>query len=108
MKITNPGPGAPNVARNIGGAEGADALVPSKENRRSNRAPKVETGISEKVAISDGAKQASKAQAVAKSTPDVDEAKVARLKAAIQAGSYNVDSDKIADRMVDEHLATAF
>ena len=39
---------------------------------------------------------------------DVNEEKVARLKAAIQNGSYKVDAEKIADKMVDEHIGTIF
>lgn len=36
----------------------------------------------------------------------VDEAKVARLQKLIDEGKYKVDADKIADRLVDEHLNT--
>lgn len=46
---------------------------------------------------------------IAKSTPDVREEKVAAIKAKIQAGTYEVDSGKIADGMlreaIMEHLA---
>lgn len=46
---------------------------------------------------------------IAKNTPDVREEKVAAIKAKIQAGTYEVDSGKIADGMlreaIMEHLA---
>ena len=35
--------------------------------------------------------------------PDVNEAKVARLKAMIASGEYKPDAKKIADKMVDEY-----
>lgn len=52
-----------------------------------------------------------KAFEIAKNTPDVREDKVAAIKAKIQAGTYEVDSGKIADGMLREalmeHLATS-
>jgi negative regulator of flagellin synthesis FlgM len=63
---------------------------------------------SDKVQISSRAKEAAKAKAIAKQAPDVNEEKVARLKAQIQSGNYNVDPHAIADKLVDEHIATGF
>jgi negative regulator of flagellin synthesis FlgM len=57
--------------------------------------------------ISGKAKEASKAKAIATQTPDVREDKIAALKARIADGSYKVDSKAIADKLVDEHLASA-
>lgn len=109
MKIngstSNPAGG---IAKGISGSNSTDSVSGTKEKRGSTRAPEIDTGISDKVAISGRAKEASKAKAIAHSSPDVDEARVAKLKAAIQNGSYKVDADKIADRLVDEHLSTAF
>jgi negative regulator of flagellin synthesis FlgM len=52
-----------------------------------------------------------KAFDIAKNTPDVRENRVAELKAKIQAGTYEVDSGKIADGLLREafmeHLATS-
>ena len=52
-----------------------------------------------------------KAFDIAKNTPDIREDRVAELKAKIQAGTYEVDSGKIADGMlreaIMEHLATS-
>jgi negative regulator of flagellin synthesis FlgM len=51
-----------------------------------------------------------KALDIAKNTPDIREDRVAALKAKIQAGTYEIDSGKIADGMlreaIMEHLAT--
>lgn len=34
----------------------------------------------------------------------VDEARVSHLQSLIDAGKYNIDSAKVADRLVDEHM----
>lgn len=67
------------------------------------------------VELSDKAKtrgaEQKKAFDIAKNTPDVREDRVAELKAKIQAGTYEIDSGKIADGMlreaIMEHLATS-
>jgi negative regulator of flagellin synthesis FlgM len=56
--------------------------------------------------ISARARDMSKAKELAMSAPDVREEKIAELKKRIAAGTYNVDSHAVADRMVDEHLKT--
>jgi negative regulator of flagellin synthesis FlgM len=66
------------------------------------------------VQLSDNARkrvdERKKAFEIARNTPDVREDKVAAIKAKIQAGTYDVDSGKIADGMlreaIMEHLAT--
>ncbi|PIS11705.1 MAG: flagellar biosynthesis anti-sigma factor FlgM [Bdellovibrio sp. CG10_big_fil_rev_8_21_14_0_10_47_8] len=57
-----------------------------------------------KVDLSDRAQDMKRAQEVAAASPDVDEAKVARLQKMIDEGKYNVSSKDIADKMVDEEL----
>lgn len=55
--------------------------------------------------ISNRAKDAAKAHSVAATTPDVREDRVAELKRKIAEGSYKIDSDAIADKMIREHSA---
>lgn len=57
------------------------------------------------VDVSSRAQMMNKAKQIA-SEDTVDEAKVARLQKLIDEGRYNMDASKIADRLVDEHLAT--
>ena len=57
------------------------------------------------VDVSARAQMMNKAKSIA-SQDTVDEAKVARLQKMIDEGRYNVDASKIADKLVDEHLAT--
>src|SRR3989338_1002813 len=104
MKVTGTGPSSNDRVRESINSEKAGALG-STEKRRSGRS---ENGgePAEKVAISNRARDIAKAREAAKSAPDIDEAKVAGFKSAIQNGTYKVDADKVADRMVDEQLAT--
>ena len=60
---------------------------------------------SSKVDLSSRAQMMSKAKQIA-SEETIDEAKVARLQKMIDEGRYSVDASKVADRLVDEHLAT--
>jgi negative regulator of flagellin synthesis FlgM len=104
MKVNGTGTGS---ARDVNGASGTSEVTGAKD-RRSRRTQEVDSGVSDKVALSGRGKDAAKAKGIANATPDVDEAKVARLKAAIQSGSYKVDADKVADSLVDEHLLSAY
>lgn len=65
-------------------------------------------GSSARVDVSQRGQDIKKAKELA--TPrdnDIDEAKVARLQALIDAGKYKVDASKIADKLVDEHMLTS-
>ena len=57
--------------------------------------------------ISARAREMSQAKVIAENTPDVREEKIAALKKRIAEGTYKVDADAVADRMVKEHAATA-
>jgi flagellar biosynthesis anti-sigma factor FlgM len=64
---------------------------------------------SAKVELSPRAQDTKKATEIArKGMNDIDEAKVQKYQALIDSGKYQVDSAKVADRMVDEHLANEF
>jgi len=55
--------------------------------------------------LSSKGKEFARARAVAGGAPDVREDKIAELKKRIAEGSYKVDANSVADKMVDEHLA---
>jgi flagellar biosynthesis anti-sigma factor FlgM len=65
------------------------------------------TGISpggaSSVDFSSEGKALASATSIAKSD-DVDEAKIARVKAMINGGTYKPDFGKVADKMLNEHL----
>lgn len=84
---------------NKANAKGADALLSTKSQKSSGVAN------STKVDVSERAQQIKKAKELASKDLDkVDEAKVARLQKLIDEGKYKVDSEALADRLVDEHL----
>jgi negative regulator of flagellin synthesis FlgM len=63
-------------------------------------------GAAVKTEISTKGKDFSKAKAVAANAPDVREEKIAELKKRIAGGKYEVDANKVASKMVDEHLSS--
>jgi len=65
-------------------------------------APKTDT-----VVISDAAKRIQEARAQLDAIPDVREDKVAELRNQIQNGTYQVDAEKTADKLLKEHLRNA-
>lgn len=60
---------------------------------------------STKTDISSKAKEFSKAYSVAASTPDIREDRVADLKKRISEGTYKIDNEAIADKMISEHMS---
>ena len=77
----NTRPNPKSVERDTGAAAGAD-----------------------RVALSDRAKELQAARAAVKAMDEVDHEKVARIKSQIQSGTYKVDADKIAEKMLAETL----
>jgi negative regulator of flagellin synthesis FlgM len=62
------------------------------------------TTTTEKVDLSAKAKDILRIKQIMDQTPDVREAKVQELKRQIDSGTYTVDTDKVADKMVGEAL----
>jgi negative regulator of flagellin synthesis FlgM len=56
------------------------------------------------VVISDTAKRIQEARFQLESIPDIRDDKVAEIKRSIQDGTYKVEPDKIADKMIRESL----
>ena len=60
------------------------------------------------VVISDAAKRVQEARRQLDDIPDVREEKVAQLRSQIQNGTYEIDADKIAGKMIKEGLFNDF
>lgn len=58
----------------------------------------------DRISFSDEAKLRTEALSAATSTPDVRREKVAAIKARIESGEYEIDTRKIAQKMVEEDL----
>ena len=73
--------------------------VDAPENKAENPAVKSDT-----VVISDAARRVQEARRQLDEIPDVREDKVAQLRNQIQNGTYEIDSEKIASKMIKEGL----
>jgi negative regulator of flagellin synthesis FlgM len=54
--------------------------------------------------ISQRAAEAQRIKSLVDQAPDVDEAKVARFQKLIDSGEYKVDSEKVADKMLEDQM----
>ena len=81
------------------------------ENKRADQAidrAKESATKTDTVVISDAAKRIQEARAKLDEIPDVREDKVAELRNQIQNGTYQIDADKIAAKLLKEHVRVAF
>ena len=83
--LHQPGPGQSKVENPVGGS--------------AQQPPKTDT-----VVISETAKRVQDAKAQLDSIPDVRADKVAEIKSRVENGSYEIQPDKIADKMIRESL----
>jgi|Deesub1362B_J571_1020462.scaffolds.fasta_scaffold00226_31 negative regulator of flagellin synthesis FlgM len=75
--------------------------VTGTENLKGNK-PVKRTSTNDKVDISERAKEIAKLMEEVKSLPEVREDRVRELKALIEAGGYQIDPRKIAERLIEE------
>lgn len=102
----------PSAANNVSSTQ-TEQLKKSEQAAKTNKMRESADGVkggaatspSTKAELSGKAKEMATAHAAAASAPDVREDKIAALKRRIQEGTYEIDSEKIADRMVSDHMA---
>ena len=75
----------------------------TQDNKPEKSAVKTDT-----VVISEAAKRVQEARRQLDEIPDVREEKVAQLRSQIQNGTYEIDADKIAGKMIKEGLFNNF
>jgi len=73
--------------------------IDTSENKSDKAAAKTDT-----VVISDAAKRIQEVRSQLDAVPDVNEEKVARLRNEIENGTYEINADKIAGKMLREGL----
>jgi flagellar biosynthesis anti-sigma factor FlgM len=104
MKVTNKPLGGTPGKVETGKAGKADAAHGMKNGSKAGGlASAKDLKDGSKVDVSERAQLMQKAKDIA-SEQSVDEGKVAHLQKMIDEGKYSVDADKIADRLVDEHM----
>lgn len=80
-----------------------DSLKKNSPERASELSERTSTDA--KVSIGDGIKDFSKIKKVADNAPEVDNTdKIARLRAQIAAGTYEVDYDALADKILESEF----
>jgi negative regulator of flagellin synthesis FlgM len=108
MRITNNGsnPLSNPAAQDARSSETSRAYSSGRADgaRRPERAESTSSESAIKPDISARAREFSKAKEIATGAPDVREEKIAELKRRIAEGKYSVDGDKVADRMVNDHM----
>lgn len=98
MKISR---GASHSLQQAQGQADAKSLKGNKSQKNSGIG--ANSSLSAKVNLSQRAQQIKKATDIAKKD-GVDEKRVAYFQNLIDSGKYNMDSSKIADKLVDDHL----
>lgn len=103
MKVNNNNLGAGVKGTEVSKTDRLDISKP-----RDGAAPKasnLDVEAATKLNVSSRAQDIKKAKDLAsKGLNDVDEAKVAKFQKMIDEGTYKINTDAIADKMVDEHL----
>lgn len=80
-----------------------------KANASSREAQSVKAQTASQVDISENARLLQKAvELVHGSEANASTERVAQLKDSVRNGTYTVDSERLADRIVEEHLLTSF
>ena len=100
MKVTND----KNPAINSAAAKGVKSSNAKEALNAKQSKLDALTGEDVKVSLSDRAQDIVKAKGLAMNTPDVRPERVAELKARIKDGSYKVNADAVAERMMNDSL----
>jgi negative regulator of flagellin synthesis FlgM len=76
------------------------------ENAKSDAGKQANIALvpEEKVSLSSAAKEVQQVKSAIEALPDVRTEKVAQLKDRIEAGTYNVSGEKIAEKMIGDSL----
>jgi negative regulator of flagellin synthesis FlgM len=81
--------------RTLGGVSGAEGAAPARSNGAPGRARRTDS-----VALSEQARLLARALEVVEEAPDARAELVTRLRAAVEDGTYRVDANQIAARLL--------
>ncbi len=91
------------ISNNVGPIQRTpDAMAAQAKDKTAKAAPAAAQG--DRVALSPQARELMDARQAIRQMPEVDAQKVAKVRAQLQEGTYVVDSQKIAAKMVAEAL----
>jgi negative regulator of flagellin synthesis FlgM len=103
MKVSNQSPLQSQVIE-----KSKEAGTPPKVSSELSRSESTQGQSGAAVEISERAQLMKQAMDIARNSPDVRKDKIESLKKSIKEGTYQVESSKIADRLVDDHLRSDF
>ncbi len=83
-----------------------ESKVEAKKARKSTEVASVATVPTDKVQLSKGSKDVQKMKEILNQTPEMRMEMIESLKKEINAGTYKVDSQEIAGRMLDDLLSS--
>jgi len=93
----------PSKSNKAAGKAGINSLKRNTEARKSEL--EAFSGTDSKVDIPEAIKDFSRIKKVADAAPEIDNSeKIARLKSQIAAGSYKVDADALADKILEQEF----
>lgn len=106
MKVTNhPAAGADNLTA----VEKSKSTPRVTESTDAKARPEATAPTSSTtVELSESARMMREATEAVKAAPSLDPDKVERLKEAIRNGTYRVDAEAVAERILDEHFRNHF
>ena len=93
MKIDNNGLTPGNVSARELGQKGPERAAPSTDSSARS--------ATDAVALSDGARLLGELRAVASTEPEIDQSRVANIKARIADGTYHVDPNRLASNFLE-------
>lgn len=83
--------------------KGDESAAASKVDKAKAKA-KSQTSGKDRVSVSDDAKLVAEAAKAAQESPDIRVERVEALRSQVQAGTYNLDSRRIAQKLVESDL----
>lgn len=102
MRVQSPVSNSVQSAQQTESSKKSEAAKKSGENKSK---ASVLDSASVKSEISAKSRDYKEAHAVAAQAPDVRETKIEEIKKRIAEGRYKVDADKVADKLVNDHLS---
>jgi len=107
MKVTNQGnAGIQSLSSKKTGTKGLENSL-SGTGKTPSIVSEEMLSSSAKVDVSPRAKEINRVRELARQGSDVDEAKIAKFQGLIDRGAYKVDSEAVADRIVNESVLNA-
>ncbi len=106
MRVDNSGihPSPASTTKSSGPSKAQEASKRSDVSSASDSKVEARGSGDVNAEISSRAKDLAQAKSVASAAPETREDKIAELKRRISEGSYALDHNAIADRLVDDHL----